>query len=57
MDKFTAVLRTIVFFLFPTPFLLGFALSHEDWTAYVAYAAIAVLASAAVAPAWAAAKK
>ena len=35
----------IVFFLFPIPFLLDFAVSHgEDWTGTVAYVAIAVLA-------------
>jgi hypothetical protein len=53
MDKFSLVLRTIVFFLFPTPFLLSFAVSHGgDWTGYVAYAAIAVLVLAAVMAAW-----
>jgi hypothetical protein len=53
MDKFGLVLRTIVFFLFPTPFLLRFAVSHgEDWTGYVAYAAVVVLALAAVVAAW-----
>jgi hypothetical protein len=50
MDNFTFVLRTVVFFLFPIPFLLGFAVSHgADWTGYLAYAAVAVLALAAVA--------
>jgi ABC-type multidrug transport system permease subunit len=48
MDRFGLVLRSIVFFLFPTPFLLSFAVSHgDDWTGYVAYAAIGVLALAA----------
>jgi hypothetical protein len=50
MDKFGLVLRTIVFFLFPIPFLLSFAVSHGgDWTGYLAYVAVAVLALAAVA--------
>ena len=50
MDKFGLVLRTVVFFLFPIPFLLDFAVSHGgDWTGTVAYAAVAVLALAAVA--------
>jgi hypothetical protein len=50
MDKFGLVLGTIVFFLFPVPFLLDFAVSHGgDWTGTLAYAAMAVLALAAVA--------
>jgi hypothetical protein len=50
MDKFSLVLGTIVFFLFPIPFLLDFAVSHGgDWTGALAYVAIAVLALAAVA--------
>jgi hypothetical protein len=44
MSKFDLILRNIAFFLFPIPFLLGFAVAHPgDWTAYVAYAAIIVL--------------
>jgi hypothetical protein len=44
MDKFGLILRTVVFFLFPVPFLLGFAVGHgADWTGYVAYAAAAAL--------------
>jgi hypothetical protein len=50
MDKFSLILRTIVFFLFPIPFLLNFAVSRGgDWTAWLAYIAVAVLASGAVA--------
>lgn len=50
MDKFTSVLRTIVFFLFPIPFLLDFAVSRGgEWTGAVAYVAVAVLALIAVA--------
>ena len=50
MDKFGLVLRNIVFFLFPVPFLLGFAVEQgQDWTAYLAYAAIAVLVGLAAA--------
>jgi hypothetical protein len=49
MDKVGLVLRTVVFFLFPIPFLLGFAVSHgDDWTGYLAYGAVAVLALAAM---------
>jgi len=50
MDNLGLVLRTVVFFLFPIPFLLDFAVSHgADWTGTVAYAAIAVLALSAIA--------
>lgn len=53
MDRFGLVLRTIVFFLFPVPFLLSFAVSQgSDWTGYVAYVAVAVLVVAAVGAAW-----
>lgn len=55
MDRFGLVLRTVVFFLFPIPFLLSFAMSRgSDWTAYVAYVAIAVLVVVAAGAAWAA---
>jgi len=48
MNRFDLILRNIVLFLFPTPFLLGFAIEHHgEWTAYVAYAAIVVLVLAA----------
>ena len=44
MNKFGLILRDIVFFLFPVPFLLGFAIGHHgEWTAYVAYTVIVVL--------------
>jgi len=57
MDKFGLILRTVVFFLFPVPFLLSFAVSHgEDWTGTVAYVAVAVLALGAAAAAWAASR-
>jgi hypothetical protein len=53
MDRFGLVLRTVVFFLFPIPFLLSFAVSHGgDWTGAVAYMAVAVLALAAVVAGW-----
>jgi hypothetical protein len=53
MDRFGLVLRTIVFFLFPVPFLLAFATDHgADWTGYLAYAAIAALVAAAAGTAW-----
>jgi hypothetical protein len=55
MDKFGLPLRTIVFFLFPVPFLVSFAVAHGgEWTGYVAYVAVAVLALAAIAVGWAA---
>jgi hypothetical protein len=58
MDKFALILRTIVFFLFPVPFLLSFAVGHgRDWTGYVAYIAAAALAIAALAAGWAAARR
>jgi hypothetical protein len=53
MDNLGLVLRTVVFFLFPIPFLLDFAVSHGgEWTGTMAYIAIAVLAMAAVAAGW-----
>jgi hypothetical protein len=53
MDKFSLTLRTIVFFLFPVPFLLNFAVGHgRDWTGYVAYAGAAALTLAAATIAW-----
>jgi hypothetical protein len=55
MKNFGLVLRHVVFFLFPVPFLLSFAVQHgEEWTGYAAYAAAAVLALAAVVAGWAA---
>jgi hypothetical protein len=58
MDRFGLVLRTIVFLLFPIPFLLDFAIGHgTDWTGYVAYVAVAALVLAAVATGWAASRR
>jgi hypothetical protein len=58
MDRFGLVLRTVVFFLFPIPFLLDFAVAHGgDWTGTVAYVAVAVLALAAMATGWAASRR
>ena len=58
MDKLGLVLRTVVFFLFPIPFLLNFAVSHDaDWTGTVAYVAIAVLGLAAAATAFMATRR
>lgn len=55
MDKLGLILRTVVFFLFPIPFLLSYAVGRgDDWTAFLAYLAIAVLAVAAAGAAWAA---
>jgi hypothetical protein len=50
MDRFSLILCNIVFFLFPVPFLVSFAIEHGgDWTAYMAYIAVVALALAAVA--------
>lgn len=58
MDNFGLILRTVVFFLFPIPFLLDFAVSHGgEWTGTVAFIAVAVLALAAVAAGWAATRR
>ncbi len=58
MDNLGLILRTVVFFLFPIPFLIDFAVSHgREWTGTVAYAATAVLVAAAVAAAWAAVRR
>jgi hypothetical protein len=58
MDNLGLVLRTVVFFLFPIPFLLNFAVSHGgDWTGTVAYVAVAILALAAVVAGWLATRR
>lgn len=58
MDRFGLILRTIVFFLFPIPFLLGFAQAHgTDWTGYVAYVAVIVLVLTAVVMGWLASRR
>jgi hypothetical protein len=58
MNNFDLILRNIVFFLFPVPFLLSFAIEHGgDWTAYVAYTAVVALALAAVAAGWVASRR
>jgi hypothetical protein len=50
MDKIGTVLRAIVFFLFPIPFLLDFAVPRGgDWPGWLAYAAVAVLLLGAIA--------
>jgi hypothetical protein len=58
MDRFSLVLRSIVFFLFPIPFLLGFAQGHgADWTGSVAYISVIVLVLAAVVTGWAVSRR
>jgi nitroreductase len=53
MNNFGLILRSVVWFLFPLPWLLSFAMEHgEDWTAWVAYIAIVALILAAVASGW-----
>ena len=45
MNNSGLILRNIVFFLFPVPFLLSFAIEQGgDWTAYVAYTTVVALA-------------
>jgi len=49
MDRFGIILRSIVFFLFPIPFLLGFAQHRgHDWTGVMAYVAVLILVVAAI---------
>jgi len=58
MNSFGLILRNVVFFLFPVPWLLSFALAHgEEWTAWLAYIAIVVLVLAAVVSGWAASRR
>ena len=58
MDNLGLILRTVVFFLFPIPFLLDFAVSHGgEWTGTVAYVAVAVLAVGAAFAGWAAVRR
>ena len=58
MDKFGLALRTVVFFLFPVPFLLSFAVSHGgSWTGYLAYVAVAGLAATAIVVGWAVSRR
>jgi len=53
MHNFSLIIRSIVWFLWPIPFLLNFAMEHgEDWTAWVAYIAIVALILAAVVSGW-----
>jgi cytochrome bd-type quinol oxidase subunit 1 len=53
MNNIGLILRNIVFFLFPVPFLLSFAIEHGgDWTAWVAYIAVVALTFAAVMAGW-----
>jgi hypothetical protein len=53
MDRFTNILRHIVFFLFPIPFLLGFAIEQgDDWPGLLAYLAAGVLFAVAIGVAW-----
>lgn len=58
MNNFGLILRNIVFFLFPVPFLVNFATEQSgDWTAYVAYTATAALVLAAVVTRWIASRR
>jgi hypothetical protein len=58
MNNFGLILRNIVFFLFPVPFLPSFAIEQGgDWTAYVAYTTVVALALAALAAGWIASRR
>jgi ABC-type multidrug transport system permease subunit len=58
MNNFGLILRSVVWFLFPLPWLLSFSMEHgEDWTAWVAYIAIFVLVLAAVVSGWVALRR
>jgi hypothetical protein len=58
MNNFGLILRNIVFFLFPVPFLLSFAIEQGgEWTAYVAYTAVVALTLAALAAGWVASRR
>jgi hypothetical protein len=53
MDRFSSVLRHSIIFIWPIPFLLGFAVEGDSgWPEYLAYAAAGVLAVVAVGVAW-----
>jgi hypothetical protein len=57
MNNFGLILRNIVFFLFPVPFLLTFAIEQSgELTAWVAYTAVVALVLAAVAAGWVASR-
>jgi hypothetical protein len=48
MDSFSSVIRHVVIFLWPIPFLLGFAVGQDPrWPEYLAYAVAGVLAAVA----------
>ena len=58
MNNIGLILRNVVIFLFPVPWLLSFAIQHgKDWTAWVAYIAIVVLVLAAVVSGWVASRR
>ena len=58
MNNIGLILRNVVIFLFPVPWLLSFAIEHgKDWTAWVAYIAIVVLVLAAVVSGWVASRR
>ena len=58
MNNFGLILRSVVWFLFPLPWLLSFAMEQgEGNTAWVAYIAIVVLVLAAVVSGWVAIRR
>ena len=55
MKNAAQILGRAVFFLFPVPFAVGIGNQYVgSWSAYVAYAAAAVLTGAAIIVGWAA---
>ncbi len=58
MDRFSGILRHIIFFIWPIPFLLGFATQQDPgWPEYLAYAAAGVLTVVAAVAGWAAIRR
>jgi hypothetical protein len=53
MDRFSNILRHIIIFIWPIPFLLGFAIERDPgWPEYLAYAVAGGLTVVAAATAW-----
>lgn len=53
MDRFSSVLRHIIIFIWPIPFLLRFAVERNPgWPEYLAYTAAGVLTVVAAGVAW-----
>lgn len=58
MDRFSSILRHFIIFIWPIPFLLGFAVERDPgWPEYLAYAAAGVLTVVAAGVAWTAIRR